>query len=136
LYAAVGIALVVPVALAGARLPRPLRWLGSRVMVALGVLSYGIYLWHEGVTDLYRDIRNLAPLHGWFAGALVVTALGSVAAAAVSYLALERPALRLKDGRRRPFAGWRPVRLPVDAAAPTPVAPAGAGTAAGGAGAP
>ena len=24
-------------------------------MVGLGVLSCGIYLWHEGVLDIYRD---------------------------------------------------------------------------------
>ena len=116
LYGAVGFALVVPVALAGATLPRSLRWLGTRVMVTLGVLSYGIYLWHEGVTDLYRDIRNLAPLHGWFAGILVVTTIGSVVLAAVSYYSVERPALELKDRDRRLFATWRPVRLPADAA--------------------
>jgi peptidoglycan/LPS O-acetylase OafA/YrhL/4-amino-4-deoxy-L-arabinose transferase-like glycosyltransferase len=115
LYAAVGFALVVPVALAGATLPRSLRWLGAPLMVALGVLSYGIYLWHEGATDLYRDIRNLAPLHGWFAGILVVTTVASVALAAVSYLVVERPALGLKDRHRKLFAAWRPVHLPADA---------------------
>jgi peptidoglycan/LPS O-acetylase OafA/YrhL/4-amino-4-deoxy-L-arabinose transferase-like glycosyltransferase len=118
LYAAVGFALVVPVALAGATLPRSLRWLGTRAMVMLGVLSYGIYLWHEGVTDLYRDIRNLAPLHGWFAGILVVTTVGSVALAGASYLSVERPALGLKDRHRKLFATWRPVRLPAAETAP------------------
>jgi peptidoglycan/LPS O-acetylase OafA/YrhL len=118
LYGAVGFALVVPVALAGATLPRSLRWLGTRVMVTLGVLSYGIYLWHEGVTDLYRDIRNLAPLHGWFLGILVVTTVGSVALAGASYLTVERPALGLKDRHRKLFATWRPVRLPTDVAVP------------------
>jgi peptidoglycan/LPS O-acetylase OafA/YrhL len=116
LYGAVGFALVVPVALAGATLPVSLRWLGTRVMVTLGVLSYGIYLWHEGVTDLYRDFRNLAPLHGWFAGILVVTTVGSVVLAAASFYSVERPALELKDRDRRLFASWRPVRLPADAA--------------------
>jgi peptidoglycan/LPS O-acetylase OafA/YrhL len=115
LYGAVGFALVVPVALAGATLPRPLQWLGTRAMVTLGVLSYGIYLWHEGVTDLYRDIRNLAPLHGWFLGILVVTTVGSVALAGASYLTVERPALGLKDRHRKLFATWRPVRLPAGA---------------------
>jgi peptidoglycan/LPS O-acetylase OafA/YrhL/4-amino-4-deoxy-L-arabinose transferase-like glycosyltransferase len=118
LYAAVGFALVVPVALAGATLPRSLQWLGTRAMVTLGVLSYGIYLWHEGVTDLYRDIRNLAPLHGWFAGILVVTTLGSAALAGASYLVVERPALGLKDRHRKLFGSWSPVRLPAGAATP------------------
>ena len=64
LYAAVGCLVVLPVALAGATLPRSLRWLGSRPMVVLGVLSYGIYLWHEGVLDIYRDIRDLPVFTG------------------------------------------------------------------------
>jgi peptidoglycan/LPS O-acetylase OafA/YrhL len=115
LYAVVGIALVLPVALAGATLPRSLRWLGMRAMVVLGVLSYGIYLWHEGVTDVYRDIANEPVLHGWFPGVLAVTFLASVVLAGLSYLLVERPALALKDKRRKMFPDWAPVRLPADA---------------------
>lgn len=116
LYGLIGFALLLPVALAGATLPRSLRWLGTRLMVLLGVLSYGIYLWHEGVIDLYRDNRNEAPLHGWFAGIMVVTVVASVAVAGISYLVVERPALSLKDKKRRLFPAWRPVGLPADAA--------------------
>ncbi|HKH04105.1 MAG TPA: acyltransferase family protein [Acidimicrobiales bacterium] len=126
LYAAVGIALVLPVALAGATLPRSLRWLGMRAMVVLGALSYGIYLWHEGVTDVYRDIANEPVLHGWFAGVLAVTLVGSVVFAGLSYLIVERPALSLKDKRRKLFPDWRPVGLPADAALATRPAPAAA----------
>lgn len=115
LYGLVGFALLLPVALAGATLPRSLRWLGTRLMVLLGVLSYGIYLWHEGVIDLYRDVRNEPTLHGWFAGITVVTLLVSVAAAGASYLLVERPALSLKDKRRKLFPDWRPVGLPAGA---------------------
>jgi peptidoglycan/LPS O-acetylase OafA/YrhL/4-amino-4-deoxy-L-arabinose transferase-like glycosyltransferase len=122
LYAAFGILVLAPVALAGDTLPRALRWLGSRVMVALGVLSYGIYLWHEGVTDIYRDTRDIQDpatgtylLSGWFPAMLAFTVVGSVVLAAVSYWLVERPALLLKDRDRKLFAGWRPVRLPWDA---------------------
>jgi len=122
LYAAFGILVLAPVALAGGALPRALRWLGSRVMVALGVLSYGIYLWHEGVTDIYRDTRDIQDpvtgtylLSGWFPAMLAFTVVGSVVLAAVSYWLVERPALLLKDRDRKLFAGWRPVRLPWDA---------------------
>jgi peptidoglycan/LPS O-acetylase OafA/YrhL len=114
LYAAVGFLVVLPVALAGATLPRSLRWLGSRPMVALGVLSYGIYLWHEGVLDIYRDIFDLRMFTGSLPPALVFTLAGSVVAAAVSYVLVERPALSLKDRRRRLFADWRPVGLPAE----------------------
>ena len=122
LYAAIGILVLAPVALAAESLPRALRWLGGRVMVALGVLSYGIYLWHEGVTDIYRDTRDIQDpvtgtylLSGWFPAMLAFTVAGSVLLAAVSYWLVERPALLLKDRDRKLFAGWRPVRLPRDA---------------------
>jgi peptidoglycan/LPS O-acetylase OafA/YrhL len=117
LYAGVGFLLVLPVALAGATLPRSLRWLGSRPMVVLGVLSYGIYLWHEGVTDIYRDVFNVPIFNGSFPAALAVTVAGSIALAAVSYFVIERPALALKDRHRRLFAAWRPVGLPAGVAA-------------------
>jgi peptidoglycan/LPS O-acetylase OafA/YrhL/4-amino-4-deoxy-L-arabinose transferase-like glycosyltransferase len=122
-YGGVGFLLILPVALAGATLPRSLRWLGSRPMVALGVVSYGIYLWHEGVTDIYRDVFDVPIFTGSFPTALAVTLVGSVAAAAVSYVVIERPALALKDGHHKLFAGWRPVGLPADAAAPAGAAP-------------
>jgi peptidoglycan/LPS O-acetylase OafA/YrhL/4-amino-4-deoxy-L-arabinose transferase-like glycosyltransferase len=121
LYAAIGFLVVLPVALAGATLPRSLRWLGSRPMVVLGVLSYGIYLWHEGVLDIYRDTRDLPVFTGSLPAALLATIVGTVAVAAVSYVLVERPALRLKDRRRRLFDEWHPVGLP--AAAPEPAVP-------------
>jgi peptidoglycan/LPS O-acetylase OafA/YrhL len=120
LYAAIGFLLLAPVALAGETLPRSLRWLGTRAMVTLGVLSYGIYLWHEGVTDIYRDTRdiqngNFYLLQGWFPAMLAFVLVGSVLLAAVSYYVVERPALLLKDRDRKLFAAWQPVRLPADA---------------------
>ena len=117
LYGGVGFLLVLPVALAGGTLPRVLRWLGSRPMVALGVLSYGIYLWHEGVTDIYRDVFDVPLFFGSFPKALAFTLVGSIAAAAVSYYLVERPALALKDRHHRLFTGWRPVGLPAEAGA-------------------
>ena len=116
LYAAVGFLVVLPVAVAGATLPRSLRWLGSRPMVALGTLSYGIYLWHEGVLDIYRHILDLPIFTGSLPAALAATLAGSLVAATISYVLVERPALSLKDRRRRIFATWRPVGLPAEVA--------------------
>jgi peptidoglycan/LPS O-acetylase OafA/YrhL len=115
LYAAVGFLVVLPVALAGATLPPSLRWLGSRPMVALGMLSYGIYLWHEGVLDIYRDIFDVPIFTGSLPAALAFTLAGSVVAATISYVLVERPALALKDRSRRLFDTWRPVGLPSEA---------------------
>jgi peptidoglycan/LPS O-acetylase OafA/YrhL len=115
LYAGVGFLVVLPVALAGGTLPRALRWLGSRPMVALGMVSYGIYLWHEGVLDIYRDIFDVPIFTGSMPAALTATLVGSVVAASLSYVLVERPALALKDRDHRLFANWRPVGLPADA---------------------
>jgi peptidoglycan/LPS O-acetylase OafA/YrhL len=121
LYAAVGLLLLAPVALAGGNLPRSLRWLGTRVMVGLGVLSYGIYLWHEGVIDIYRDLRDIESpdgtflLAGSFPEMLVAVLACTVAVAALSYFLVERPALRLKDRDQPLFSGWHPAGLPTGA---------------------
>jgi peptidoglycan/LPS O-acetylase OafA/YrhL len=85
-------------------------------MVTLGMVSYGIYLWHEGVLDIYRDIFDVPVFTGSLPAALVATVAGSVAAAAVSYVVVERPALSLKDRSRHLFATWRPVGLPAEVA--------------------
>ena len=125
LYALIGILLMAPIALAGTGLPRSLRWLSTRVMVTLGVLSYGIYLWHEGITDIYMDRRGLQFFQGDFVPELAVVLLGSVAAAALSYVLLERPALGLKDRDGALLRGWRPLGLPPDALLePRPSSPA------------
>jgi peptidoglycan/LPS O-acetylase OafA/YrhL len=81
-------------------------------MMALGMLSYGIYLWHEGVLDIYRDIFDVPIFTGSMPAALAFTLAGSVVAAAISYVLVERPALSLKDRDRRLFDRWQPVGLP------------------------
>lgn len=69
--------------------------LASRVLSWLGLVSYGIYLWHFPVLILLRD--------NGVSGFWLVTALTlgiSIACAAASYYLLERPLMRLV--RRRP----------------------------------
>jgi peptidoglycan/LPS O-acetylase OafA/YrhL len=61
---------------------RPLRALELRPLVALGTISYGLYLWHHPIA--YLDVPVVAKV-----------AL-SLAAAAASYLLVERRALALK----------------------------------------
>jgi peptidoglycan/LPS O-acetylase OafA/YrhL len=73
------------------------RLLRSWPMVSLGVISYGIYIWH---LDLAQELLNWT---GWKPGgepfwqlAGAVLAL-SIAFASVSYFGLERPILRRKN---------------------------------------
>jgi acetyltransferase len=65
-------------------------------LALLGTLSFGIYLWHFPV------IYALRGLHAWptsLAGAIGATFALTVALAAISWLALERPALRWASAR-------------------------------------
>lgn len=95
LYGLVAAALVAPVV--AAREPGgALRALALRPVAFLGLVSYGIYLYHVWVLDriyvwigLPRSYAALLALAG-------LGVLGATAVAALSYVALERPAVRLK----------------------------------------
>jgi acetyltransferase len=96
LPAGVGFALVIAAAAAGTG--PALRWLSARPLVYLGVISYGIYLWHLPLLLIVREI-GLLP-------ATVIPRLGvvlalSIGAAALSWTLLERPVLRHVSSRHR-----------------------------------
>ena len=73
------------------------RLLRSWPMVALGVISYGIYLWHFDLTREFPKWMGWQPtmVPFWI---LVSVVLGlAIAFASVSYFGLERPLLQVKD---------------------------------------
>lgn len=79
------------------------RLLGLRVLAWLGVVSYGIFLYHGPIVlELSeRDADLWIPGSGLVSMLSIAVAL-SVACAAASYYLVERPALRFKDrGSRR-----------------------------------
>ena len=94
LYLAIGVLLVAPAVFgSGERGPR--RLLALPAVAWLGLVSYGIYLWHLPLMDwLHRH-----SVDGWLELAAAGLAL-TVACAAASYYVVERPLLRLKDRRR------------------------------------
>ena len=85
------------------------RLLRSWPMVSLGVISYGIYLWHLNLIDEFLKWT------GWQAGRvpfgiLALCVLGvSVGFASASYFGLERPVLRFKSR-----IGWWDRRPPAE----------------------
>ena len=113
----VGFALIAVLVALPAMFPREgrpgavARLLDWRVLAWLGLVSYGIYLWHSPLLGKLLQHGAL----GWVPGHVfvvltVTTALAATIAAAISYYALERPLLTLK--RLRPGASRRPSSRP------------------------
>ncbi len=90
----VGICVVVPVVL-GPQDRGPIRrLLRSRPAVYLGLVSYGIYLWHWYILRIVADWFDWPLYHGNWLVVLAVALPVVVFAASVSWFGLERPTLR------------------------------------------
>lgn len=90
--AALGSAALV-VAMLDARVPRSLP---ARMLAALGLIAYSLYIWHA---SLGRVAGALAPVLGLGhpAAILAVQLTVAIGLSATSYALIERPALRLRD---------------------------------------
>jgi peptidoglycan/LPS O-acetylase OafA/YrhL len=114
LYGAFGFFLLLPAAFTPAsdRPQGPIRWfLTCRPMALLGLVSYGIYLWHQWVvTELLQHTSWKLFQITYVPFLLVVVAL-TVLLAAASYVTVERPGIslgrRLTRRWRKPQAGLR-----------------------------
>jgi peptidoglycan/LPS O-acetylase OafA/YrhL len=102
LYGAIAFFLLLPAVFAddGGGFPR--RVLGNRLVAWLGLISYGIFLWHHPIALKLTEAND----RGLFAsfrmlGITAATFAIAVACAAISYYVLERPILRYKDGLAR-----------------------------------
>ena len=99
LYGATAFFLVVPAVFGPQDRSYVRKFLRAPVVAWLGLVSYGIYLWHKDI------LIELVSRHGaldWvpqarFLSVFVVVVALTLVAAAISYYGLERPALRLKD---------------------------------------
>jgi peptidoglycan/LPS O-acetylase OafA/YrhL len=101
LYAAAALFLLLPAVFGPQDHGLVRRLLRSRAMVAGGLISYGVYLWHEGVLDVWMRARELTPLDTAFPPLLLVTIVATITVAAVSYVVVEKPALALRAQARR-----------------------------------
>ncbi len=90
LYAAIAACVVLP-AITGRDDRGPRRVLSVRLLAWLGLVSYGIFLWHW---PLLAELRDQG-VHGWAGLALLGLPL-TVACAALSYHLVEQPLLKRK----------------------------------------
>jgi peptidoglycan/LPS O-acetylase OafA/YrhL len=91
------------------------RFLRSRPVAYVGLVSYGVYLYHEGLLDKWlvwtgrpNVLQLSATVHlarSTFPLILGMTVVSSIAAATLSSYLMERPLLRLKDRVPRVFGG-------------------------------
>lgn len=98
-YVAVSLTVVVLLLALGSAEPSLLgRLLSTRLLVWVGTISYGLYLWHFPVLRVLQDWE----LGGW---TLVLAGFAlTFAPAAASYYLVERPLLRRRGGVRGPDA--------------------------------
>ncbi len=100
LYAFVALFVILPAVFASTERGPARAVLANRPIVWVGLISYGIYLWHEAFQDVYLRLTDQPPLQANAVGMLVFTTLASFAAAAASWYLLERPVMRWGRHRR------------------------------------
>ncbi|MFV0317968.1 MAG: acyltransferase family protein [Microthrixaceae bacterium] len=101
LFLVVAAGVILPSAFAGAdegtAAWHPPPWL-ARLALGAALSSYGVYLWHQWVTQEWFSERGLADFQAPFPAALGVVVVGSTALAALTYWFVERPATTLATG--------------------------------------
>ena len=101
IFGLVAFLLLLPAVFGDERGGLPRRILANPLLAWLGLISYGIFLWHLAIAEKFGPDGADLP----FVWALIATAILSTAVAAASYYLLERPILRLKYHRLRDLLG-------------------------------
>lgn len=91
IYLLVGVFLVLPIVFGPHDRSPILKTLSNPVLSYLGLVSYGIYLWHQAFLTWTHDLFGWGDFEGNFIVLVVVGSLGSVAAAAASHRLVEAP---------------------------------------------
>jgi peptidoglycan/LPS O-acetylase OafA/YrhL len=118
LYAACALLVVLPLVLGPQNEGSTVRALGTRPVQLLGEISYGIFLWHLLVLETVVRVLHQRLFTGSWLTVFAISLAGSVVVASLSYVVVERPALRLKDRR---FGRGRRVGSSADQTSTSPV---------------
>jgi peptidoglycan/LPS O-acetylase OafA/YrhL len=119
LYALTAVCLVAPMVFHDGRRSLPGAVLSTRFLAWLGLVSYGIFLYHQPLVFAFLNTRLWLPAMGWLFYTLLVAA-AATAIAAVSYYAVERPLLRFKEPQRAGGTGGASARSRAQAVAAKP----------------
>lgn len=97
LFGVVAFGLLLPAVFGNVKRGLVRRFLANRALLHVGMVSYGLYLWHLAIIiQLVRwDYGSVEIVHPWITW-LLPTVLGGVLAGSLSYYLVERPALSLK----------------------------------------
>jgi peptidoglycan/LPS O-acetylase OafA/YrhL len=102
LYGLIAVAIAAPATIAvlsPSALPH--RLLTLKPVAWLGLVSYGIFLWHHPLTEQFIRVQDWTTHGSYFVYTGVVFVVATACAAA-SYYLVERPLLRFKDPRPKP----------------------------------
>jgi peptidoglycan/LPS O-acetylase OafA/YrhL len=106
-YGLIAALLMIPAVFETDRGGLPRRVLAHPLLAWIGVISYGIFLWHVAVVQKLGSEGAASSFIVTFAATLAI----SIACAAASYYVLERPILRLKYRRLRDLGAHMRSRL-------------------------
>ena len=99
LYGVVGIAMIAPVIFVRRGTSGFVAFLAWRPLAWLGVVSYGIYLWHQAAIEWTMEILDWPDLTGNFLVLVISATLVSTAIAALSHRFVEEPSSQYVRGR-------------------------------------
>jgi peptidoglycan/LPS O-acetylase OafA/YrhL len=97
LYTVFALFMVLPAVFGPQTVGAVRRFLRNRVVAWLGLISYGIYIWHEAFLGLWFSITGDRDFVAPFWQLLVFDVVLTVIASALTYYLVERPFLRLKN---------------------------------------